>query len=70
MAKNLKYVRTTSDKVTINGILSDDATVITYEEDKESKEANIKEYLEKFAGMAVSFSISTKSEDDLAETDE
>ena len=24
MAKNLKYVRTTSDKVTINGILSDD----------------------------------------------
>lgn len=70
MAKNLKFVRTVTDKVDIKGTLSEDAVTITYVEDKETKEANISEYLKKFAGIAINLSISTKTENDLIESNE
>lgn len=65
MAKNLTYKKTTTEKVTIKGVLSDDATTITYVEDKEEKTATIQDYLNKFASMAVEFSIGCKSDEDL-----
>lgn len=41
MAKNLTYKKTTTEKVTIKGVLSDDATTITYIEDKTEKTVTI-----------------------------
>lgn len=65
MAKNLTYKKTTTEKVTIKGVLSDDATTITYVEDKAEKTATVQDYLDKFASMAVEFSIGCKSDEDL-----
>lgn len=65
MAKNLTYKKTTTEKVTIKGVLSDDATNITYVEDKAEKTVTIQDYLNKFASMAVEFSIGCKSDEDL-----
>ena len=67
MAKNLTYRRSTTEKVTIKGVLSDDAKTITYVEDKAEKTATIQDYLDKFASMAVEFSIGCKSDEDLAD---
>lgn len=67
MAKNLSYKRTTTEKVSIKGVLSNDATTITYKEDKSEKTVAIQDYLDKFASMAVEFSIGCKSDEDLAE---
>lgn len=65
MAKNLTYKKTTTEKVTIKGVLSDDATTITYVEDKAEKTATVQDYLDKFASMAVEFSIGCKSDENL-----
>lgn len=65
MAKNLTYKKTTTEKVTIKGVLSNDATTITYVEDKLEKTVTLQDYLDKFASMAVEFSIGCKSDEDL-----
>lgn len=70
MAKSLTYKKTTTEKVTIKGVLSADAKTITYVEDKTEKTATIQDYLDKFASMAVEFSIGCKSDEDLTEDDE
>ena len=39
MAKQLSYKKTTSETITVKGVLSDDATTITYlNEDKDERE--------------------------------
>lgn len=70
MAKSLSYKKTTTEKVTIKGVLSDDATEITIVEDKAEKTLKIQDYLNKFASMAVEFSIGCKDEEDLSDSDE
>lgn len=69
MAKSLSYKKTTTEKVTIKGVLSEDATEITIVEDKVEKKLKIQDYLDKFASMAVEFSIGCKDEEDLSESD-
>lgn len=69
MAKNLTYKKTTTEKVSIKGVLSDDAKSITFIEDKNEKTVAIQDYLDKFASMAVEFSIGSKDEEDLYKSD-
>lgn len=65
MAKSLVYKKTVTEKVSIRGVLSDDAKSITFIEDKNEKTVAIQDYLDKFASMAVEFSIGSKDEEDL-----
>lgn len=67
MAKRLTHKRTTTEKVTIKGWLSDDATTVTYDEDKEEKTVTVQDYLNKFASMDVEIVISSKSDEDLSD---
>ena len=61
-----KYIQ----KVTIKGMLSEDATTVTVTEKDGDKEVSVKDYLEKFADGYVEITIKNKSEDDLADSDE
>lgn len=70
MAKSLTYKKTTTEKVSIKGVLSADAKEITIVEDKEEKVLKIQDYLDKFASMAVEFTIGCKDEEDLSESEE
>ena len=63
---NFTYKRTTEDKVTIKGMLSEDATIVTVSDKDEDKDVLVKDYLEKFANGYVEITIKNKSEDDLA----
>lgn len=66
MANNYKKTRTTTDKVSVKGILSDDGTMITYkDENKTEKEIAVADCLDIFKGDAIDFSITRKSEEDL-----
>lgn len=64
---NFTYKRTTEDKVTIKGMLSEDATIVTVSDKDEDKDVLVKDYLEKFANGYVEITIKNKSEDDLAD---
>jgi len=72
MAQALTYKRTTTDKLTIKGLLSDDATIVTIkvkENDKEvDKEITIKDYFDNFAGEMVEISIGNKTEENLVDS--
>ena len=67
---NFTYKRTTEDKGTIKGILSEDANTVTVSEKDGDKEVTIKDYLDKFADGYVEITIKNKSEDDLADSDD
>lgn len=67
---NFTYKRTTEDKVTIKGMLSEDATIVTVSEKDGDKEVSVKDYLDKFADGYVEITIKNKSEDNLADSDE
>lgn len=68
--KSFQHVRTTTESVTIKGLLSDDCSKITYVVKEEEHVANIKEYLEKFAGEEVEFKIGIKSSQDMMANDD
>lgn len=71
MANQLKKTRTITDKVTVKGILSDDALVITYlDEDKEEREITVAECLNAFKGAQIDFSVSLKTECELPDDEE
>lgn len=70
MAKSLSYKKTTTEKVSIKGVLSDDAKEITIIEDKIEKTLKIQDYLDKFASMTVEFTIGCKNEEDLSDSEE
>ena len=66
MAKQLNYKKTTSETITVKGILSDDATTITYlNEDKDEVTIPAQTLLEKFASQTVSLSIKTQTDEEL-----
>lgn len=67
MSQNFKHTRTVSDTLKIKGVLSDDATSITYIEDKEEQTVSIMDYLKAFAGELVTFGITSKEELNLAD---
>ena len=66
MAKQLSYKKTTTESVTVKGVLSDDATTITYlNEDKDEVTIPVQTLLDKFASMVVSLSIKTQTDEEL-----
>lgn len=67
---NFTYKKTTEEKVTIKGILSEDATTVTVTEKDGDKEVSVKDYLDKFADGYVEITIKNKSEDDLSDSDD
>ena len=65
MASKLTYKRTTTDKVTVKGVLSSDGTYITYEdEDKDAQEVKIADLLKGFVDCPIDFSVSLKAEEE------
>lgn len=68
MAKNLSYKRTTTEKISIKGILNEDATEITYTDGEIERTVAIKDYLNRFAGGYIEVSLQNKSEQDLEYT--
>lgn len=67
MAKSqLQFKRSITDKLSVKGVLSEDATLITYKNEKDENE-NIKvsDLLNAFKNQGIEFSVSLKSDDDL-----
>lgn len=66
MASKLTYKRTTTDKITVKGVLSTDGTYIAYEdENKDTQEVKIADLLKGFADCLIDFSVSLKAEEEL-----
>ncbi len=58
-----KHLKTTTESVKINGMVSDDGNSIVFiNKDKDEVELEFSEITKQFIGMDVSFSISTKEE--------
>lgn len=66
MAKQLNYKKTTSETITVKGVLSDDATTITYlNEDKDEVTISMQTLMNKFASMGVAISIKSQTDEEL-----
>lgn len=66
MASKLTYKRTLTDKISVKGVLSEDGTYITYQDDgNNKKDVKIVDLLNSFKGNSIDFSVSLKSESDL-----
>ena len=66
MASKLTYKRTLTDKISVKGVLSEDGTYITYQDDGNNKQdVKIVDLLNSFKGNSIDFSVSLKSESDL-----
>ena len=69
MAKNLKFVRAITDKLTLKGTMDDACQKITYlDEDGNEVDISVKDCLKPFAGKPIDFSVSIKTEKDLTES--
>lgn len=66
-ASALKFVRTTTDKLTIKGgLFSEDCESITYvDENKEEQEVGVLDLLSAFKNQVIDFSIALKTDEDL-----
>ena len=66
MASQLNYKRTTTDKLSVKGVLSSDGSTITYmNEDKIEKNVKVSDLLSAFCDCPIDLSVSLKSEEDL-----
>ena len=66
MASKLSYKRTTTDKISVKGMLSPDGTFVTYfDDDKNEKEVRIADLLAPFLDSPIDLSITLKDEFDL-----
>lgn len=66
MAKQLSYKKTTTETITVKGVMNSEATTITYlNEDKEEVTISIQTLLDKFASQGVSLSIKTQTDEEL-----
>lgn len=67
MAKSqLNFKRTITDKVQVKGLLSEDSTFVTYEDDnKIEQEVKITDLLNAFKNCVIDLSVSLKSEEDM-----
>lgn len=62
----LSFKRTTTDKVTVKGLLSEDGTYITYkDENKIEQDIKIADVLNAFKNQPIDLSVTLKSEEDL-----
>jgi len=65
MAKSITYKKTVTEKVTLKGILNEDATMI----DCDGNEVKIQDYLDKFASGYAEITIGNKNEEDLTDSE-
>lgn len=66
MASKFSFKRTMTDKVSVKGILSEDGTIITYEdENKIDQSIKISDLLNAFKNQLIDFSVTLKSEAEL-----
>lgn len=66
MASKLSYKRTTTDKISVKGMLSPDGTFVTYfDDDKNEKEVRIADLLAPFLDSPIDLSVTLKDEFDL-----
>lgn len=66
MASKLSFKRTTTDKISVKGVLSEDGTVITYEdENKEDQDVKVSDLLNAFKNRLIDFSVTLKAEAEL-----
>lgn len=66
MASKLSYKRTTTDKISVKGVLSPDGTFVTYyDDDKNEKEVKIDDLLAPFLDSPIDLSVTLKDEFDL-----
>lgn len=66
MAKVLRYSKQTTERISIKGILSSDATQITYSENDEALTVTVQELLNKFAGDRINLIILTEDNEELS----
>jgi hypothetical protein len=66
MASKFSFKRTTTDKVSVKGVLSEDGTTITYEdENKIDQDIKISDLLNAFKNQLIDFSVTLKAEAEL-----
>lgn len=66
MAKQLSYKKTTTETISVKGVLSDDATTITYlNEDKDEVVIPVQTLLDKFTSLGVTISIKSQTDEEL-----
>lgn len=69
--KNLKHEKTTINKFSVKGVLSEDGRYITYyDNDKNEREITVETCLKPFWGEQIDFSVAVKSVEDLDEGEE
>jgi hypothetical protein len=65
---NLKYNKATTEKLAIKGLLSNDGTMIEYENaDKEIVNISVDKCFKAFAGQPIAFTLQLKADEDLTE---
>ena len=67
MAKSkLQFKRNITDQLSVNGILSEDGTFVTYKDENDiEQEVKISDLLNAFKNQEINFSVSLKSDEDL-----
>ena len=66
MAKPLSYKKTTTEAITVKGILNDPASTISYlNDEKEEVTISVQTLLDKFASVGVSLSIKAQTDEEL-----
>ena len=77
MAKSkLQFKRSTTDKLSVKGVLSEDGTFITYTDENDAEQdVKVSDLLKAFINQPIEFGVSLKSDEDLdlvtsEETDE
>lgn len=66
MAKVLRYSKQTTERISIKGILDENAENITYSENDEALTVAVQDLLDKFAGNRINLIILTENNEDLS----
>lgn len=62
----LSFKRNITDKLTVKGVLSEDATFITYTDENDAEQdVKVPDLLKAFINQPIEFSVSLKSDEDL-----
>lgn len=62
----LSFKRSTTDKLSVKGILSNDGTYITYTDENDTeKDVKVSDLLKAFINQPIEFGVSLKSDEDL-----
>lgn len=66
MKSKLQFKRSTTDKLSVKGILSEDGTFITYiDENDVEQDVKVSDLLKAFINQPIEFGVSLKSDEDL-----